>query len=441
LLVTLERVLVGNKPQAFERPFEVPPGNGKLAFTFTAPSFIAPEKIQFRYLLEGFDKDWSQPDSARTAFYTNIPPGEYRFHVIASQDGRHWTGNVNSVPFTLKAHFYETTLFSMLVGLLLCASAFGLHRLRLRQLRAREQKLVQLVEERTSELRESRDQLEVRVEERTHDLLRLNRSLEAEIITRALAEQRAEKANRAKSDFLANMSHEIRTPINGIMGMTDLTLCTELSGEQREYLEIVKNSTDSLLMVVNDIFDFSLIDANKMILETAPFRLSAVLQELDGGLSERARQKGLSFSIASSNNLPDYLLGDAGRLKQVLLNLLDNAIKFTAKGSVEMRVASNEVSVSDVTLCFSVTDTGTGIPEEALKTIFEAFSQADASATRQFGGTGLGLTISSQIARLMGGDIRVESQAGSGSTFHFTARLALDPARVASNIAVDSSAA
>jgi signal transduction histidine kinase/ligand-binding sensor domain-containing protein/DNA-binding response OmpR family regulator len=420
--VVIERVTLNEREVLFDNlwpagQLRVPAGPRNLSIHYTSLGLRESARTTFMVMLEGYDRDWVDVGVRRAAYYTNLPPGNYRFLAKAMLNGAEMASDVAGVDFEVVPFFYETRLFQVMVIVTLSGLLVLFIRLRASQLRRQANHLEAVLDERTRELR-------AEIAERRNTETALQH-----------AKARAEQASRAKSEFLANMSHEVRTPMNGILGMAELALDTPLSGEQREYLTALRSSANALLTVINDVLDFSKIEAGKLTLNVSEFSPRDLVEEAVRSVAVIAHEKGLELIADVALDVPEAMVGDEGRLRQVLLNLLGNAIKFTERGEVVARVriepdgmAGAAGGANLVTLHVSVADTGAGIPTDKQRMIFDAFTQADGSMTRRYGGTGLGLAICSQLATMMRGRLWVESLDGRGSTFHFTVTLPRMPA-------------
>jgi signal transduction histidine kinase/CheY-like chemotaxis protein/ligand-binding sensor domain-containing protein len=379
--VSLESLRFGDTPQREFTEIQVPFDSRSMAARFTALQFDHRDDLQFEYRLDGLSDAWTRTSSTEISL-SALPAGDYALHFRVRERNRDWNTRLNAATFRILPPWWATWWFRSLCVSATLAGIATVIQWRLRDGMRRRQQLEELVRSRTEELAAARDA--------------------------------ALEASRAKAAFLANMSHEIRTPMNGVVGMNDLLLRTPLTGEQREYAGAVKESAESLLVLLNDILDFSKIEAGKLHIESVVFDLWKAVESSVELFEERASEKRLKLICHIDPSVPVFVRGDAVRIRQILLNLISNAIKFTSSGSVDVWVRDAGPGVR-----FEVIDTGIGIPEHAAERVFQHFSQVDDSTTRRFGGTGLGLAISRQLCQLMGGTIGYSSVPDSGSSFWF----------------------
>jgi signal transduction histidine kinase/ligand-binding sensor domain-containing protein/CheY-like chemotaxis protein/HPt (histidine-containing phosphotransfer) domain-containing protein len=428
----------------------LPPSASVFSLEFSALHFAAPERNRFAYRLDGFDEHWVQADAGkRFATYTNLDPGTYVFRVRAANKDGVWSEQVAALAITIEPPPWGTPWFRAAVLALVLALAYAGVRLRMSGLRRQKEHLAREVSVRTEEVErqnrvlasqteELRDK-EGRVRQQSNELARAYRALQENEEFLRQAKQRAEDATRQKSEFLANMSHEMRTPLAGVIGMLGFALRDPaLKETTREQIELGQANAQALLAIINDLLDFSKIEAGKLSIETIDFDLHAAIGSVAGLFEEQAAGRSLGFDVKLGPGVPRFVEGDPTRLRQVLVNLVGNAFKFTTSGSVSVEVERREddqVRGEGWNMVrFTVRDTGIGIAPEALPRLFQKFEQADAGTTRRYGGTGLGLAICRQLVTLMGGSIGVNSALGKGSTFSVVLPLAdgVEPPQVES---------
>ncbi|MCC6588426.1 MAG: response regulator [Bryobacterales bacterium] len=375
---------------------EIPARSGQIQISFDAPSLAQPLAVRYRFQLEGYQDRAVEPVSDRTATFLKVPPGDYIFRVWARNADGIWNEPGASINVRVLPAFTETLFFRLWMA----ALAMGV--------------LVVVYAGRTRWLRHEKRKLELNVRLRTAELEQ--------------AREAAESAARSKSEFLAMMSHEIRTPLHGVLGTLELLSASALKPSEREYVETARRSGEVLLTLLNDVLDLSKLEANRMQLELSPVKIRAVLAGVAEAFLHRAQLKGLTLTTSCASNIPEWFRGDEARLRQVLYNLVGNAVKFTDAGAVEVSLTGSCTDSRYWTLVWSVSDTGIGIAGDALTRLFQPFTQVDGSATRRFSGSGLGLVICDRLARLMGGSLNVKSTLGIGSLFELRISLEQCPA-------------
>jgi signal transduction histidine kinase/streptogramin lyase len=394
--VIIMSVQFGDRSMKPSPDLKIPYRDHSLVVGFAGLSFLNESSVQFRYRLKGLDEGWVTTNQREVRF-PSLSTGTYTFEVLARNPKGVSSLQPATFSFRILPPWWRSWWASLLQLMLLLLSA----RLAFRW--------------RVAHMRQEKRRLEVAVEQRTHEL-------ELEKNNVLLQKARAEEANRLKSEFIANMSHEIRTPMNGILGMAELALTASEEGERQECLQDLMISAELLLNVLNDLLDFSKMEAGRMELERIPFSIQQSLHDSTRTFAAAASQKGLEMRRMLAPNIPHLLVGDPVRLRQVLLNLIGNAIKFTECGWIAVETEIDSADDQSLMLHFTVADSGPGIPADKQQLIFDAFRQVDGSTTRKHGGTGLGLAISARLVQLMSGRIWVESATGEGSVFHFTAR-------------------
>ncbi len=398
--VVVTATLAGGKALPEGNPAIVPYDLNSLDFQYAGLTFTDESQVRFRYRLQGLEKRWVETQ-AHSARYPALGPGRYQFQVLVCSAEGVWSENPAQVDFEIQAPWWHSWWFAGVCAALIMLAGRAAYLWRVQVMLQRQRSLQEAVRRGTREIEGQKTEIE-----------------------RLL--KKSEQASRAKSEFLANMSHELRTPLTGVLGMADLVLQSEIAPSQRENLGILKQSAAGLLSIVNDILDLSKIEAGRMELNPEVFSLRQCVEEALQTLAAPALSKGLRLAVEWGPGVPAYVLGDALRLRQILLNLLGNALKFTDAGGIRLEAGCerlNPEAEAEVELRFSVADTGAGIEAAQQAQIFEAFRQADNSKTRRHGGTGLGLAICKRLTALMNGRIWVESEPGAGSVFHFTVRV------------------